>query len=45
MPVSGQSWSNQVRQTVLPLIIPKPHNNQAASKKDHFFAKHEKNLD
>ncbi len=40
----GQSWSNQVRQTVVPLIASKPHANKAASKKPHldFFTKRER---
>jgi hypothetical protein len=39
--ISGQSWSNQVRQTVMPTIAFKHLNNKAASKKPHFFTKRE----
>jgi hypothetical protein len=42
MPIRGQSWSNQVRQTVEQMIASKPHNKKAASKKPHFFAKRER---
>jgi hypothetical protein len=42
MPMRGQDWSNQVRQTVVPPITSKPHDNKAAaSKKPHFFTKRE----
>jgi hypothetical protein len=42
MPMRGQSWSNQVSQTVVPMIASKPHGNKAASKKPPFFTKRER---
>jgi hypothetical protein len=42
MPMRGQSWSNQVRQMVVPMMASKPHDNKAASKKPHFFTKRER---